>query len=113
MNDFAGKRLAKPSRFANISLGILNLILPLLVGHESGLPAASVDAFAQGTQDCEPLIATDIPAASESFLLPFYSSLWGLSMPYGATASSAGMGCGISLLSAPWLGQLLRCENTK
>lgn len=95
MNDFADKRLAKPSSFASISLRILDLILPPLVGHESGVPAdlsASVDAFAQGSQDCEAFTATDVPAVSESFLLLFCSSPWGLSMPYGATTSSAGLG---------------------
>lgn len=95
MNDFAENRLAKPFRFANISLGILDLILPLLVGHESGMPAdlsASVDAFAHGSQDCETLTATDVPDTSESFLLPFCSSPWGFSMPYRTTATSAGLG---------------------
>lgn len=84
-----------PFRFVNISLSILDLILAHLVGHKSGMPAdlsASVDAFAQGNQNCECLIATDVPDTSESFLFPFCSSPWGLSLPYGATTSSAGLG---------------------
>lgn len=79
MNDFAEKRLAKPFRFTNISLGILGLMLPLLVRHESGVPVdlpASVNAFAQGSQDCEPLMATDVPPAFKSFLPPFCSIPW-------------------------------------
>lgn len=54
LSDFADKRLAKPFRFANISEGILDLILPLLVGHETRMLAdlsALLSASAQEGQD--------------------------------------------------------------